>query len=178
MFKNLMSWKIGYPQISPSSSELVPSKSTKMSSGFTICTSHVTGPGDAGKSEDPKNKANLLWGKKETCLLSRERSHIPPTGKFGKSSSTPKWRLVGDMFPRSQEGKLGVKPFKFRHPNFQLCTNFRKISPAIASGQSLGCWLAGCQLCLFRQIFPVQFSNFAVYCSWSGSECSGKIILK
>ena len=53
-----------------SSSELVPSKSTKMSSGFTICTSHVTGPPrmqeNHEKSEDPKkNKANLLWVKKK-----------------------------------------------------------------------------------------------------------------
>lgn len=103
-----------------SSSELVPSKSTKMSSGFTICTSHVTGPPrmqeNHEKSEDPKKtRANLLWVKKKmkhpVTLRGNESLHIPAVESF---------MLLLGRFPSGVPMKHPIEA-KFSQGNFPLC---------------------------------------------------------
>ena len=60
----------------------------------------------------PKNlqlRKKFLWGEiLESRLPSRKFSHIPPNGKFGKSS-TSKWTLKKGICDRSQEGSLALK---------------------------------------------------------------------
>ena len=109
MFKNLMS-----------SSELVPSKSTKMSSGFTICTSHVTGPPrmqkNHGNSEDPKKKTRriFLWGKE------KKKPSGNPQGE--REFTYPSCGSVGLLLGRFPSGVPMKHPIeaKFSQGNFPL----------------------------------------------------------
>ena len=99
---------LGSPQIFHSSFQVVgsvPSKSTKMSSGFTICTSHVTGPADPGSSSQKprrssggeKNKSNKIILGFLRLKVQAQTSKIPVVRKFGKKICpaivSMRWRL-------------------------------------------------------------------------------------